>query len=323
MTRRHLQIALAIVVMSEPVVADPTRAIVMRSEGSADPGVRASIDGALMNLAKTENPSATLGDISYSDAAAAVGCDPTKPSCQNDVLGFLTVDELVYATATASPSSVDIVVRRVTKAGSRDAKMTLAAGQPVGRLDAIAPLFGVRVPAAEPTAPAAPPLPPPPSPEPAPAPVDSTSPGSDDATSGPMEIEPVEPAPLLGSDDPLPTEDTSRRRLELTGMIGGGVFAFAGAIMWIKAAGIQSEIDDAPTRTRVQVEHLLDLERRGDRYALWGNVMVVGGLVLGGVSAVFYWKDRRDNAGTTTALRVHPVVFDHGVGIGLSTGASP
>ncbi|MGE0872835.1 MAG: hypothetical protein AB7P03_30045 [Kofleriaceae bacterium] len=315
MTRRHLQIALAIVAMTEPVRADPQRTIVMRSEGSADAGMRASIDGALVTLARAETSGATLGDISYSDATVAVGCDPAKASCQSEVLAFLSVDELVYATATANATAVEIVVRRITAAGSRDARMTLAAGQPVGGLDAIAPLFGARTPslapAAEPARPVAPALP-----EMSPPPAASSLPSPSPAT----ELEPVEPEPPVGRDEPLPAEDTTRRRLELSGMIGGGVMVLAGSLMWIKASGIQGEINDAPNNTPAQVEHLLDLERRGDRYALWGNVMVIGGLVLGGVSAVYYWKDRRDGR-ATTALRVQPVAFDQGIGIALSGGA--
>jgi hypothetical protein len=105
-------------------------------------------------------------------------------------------------------------------------------------------------------------------------------------------------------------------------MIGGGALVLIGFMCWGSAADIQSQVDDAPTQTKAQIDSLRDLESRGDAYAAWGNVFFLGGAVLGGISTYFFIKDRRAHRHATTA-RITPTVFDHGAGLALTFGGTP
>ena len=58
-----------------------------------------------------------------------------------------------------------------------------------------------------------------------------------------------------------------RRRLYLGGMITGGAMVFIGVILWSTASGVQGQIDEAPTRTRADLDNLRDLESRADGLA--------------------------------------------------------
>jgi hypothetical protein len=154
----------------------------------------------------------------------------------------------------------------------------------------------------------------------------------DPATTEPKTAEPVTTAeatpPVVLSPNPTPAgpQDTGpsrgRQRLVLAGMIGGGALVLIGFMCWGSASDIQSQIDEAPTQTKPQLDALADLEARGDSYAAWGNVLFLGGVVLGGISTYFFIKDRRARRHATTA-RITPTIFDHGAGIALTFGASP
>ena len=72
------------------------------------------------------------------------------------------------------------------------------------------------------------------------------------------------------------------------------MLAVVGVVLWNRANSLEDEAANSPNRTRMEVDHLLDLEARGDRYALWGNVAVVGGVALAGVGAYLYWRNARE-----------------------------
>ena len=102
------------------------------------------------------------------------------------------------------------------------------------------------------------------------------------------------------------------------GMAGGAVLAGIGVVLWLKASSIEGDIHAAPTRTSADVQHLLDLESRGDRYALWGNVTFIGGVAIAGVSGYLFWRSRHSS---TAQARVTPLLLDHGGGIAFTYGA--
>jgi len=112
-----------------------------------------------------------------------------------------------------------------------------------------------------------------------------------------------------------------RKRLYIAGMATGGGMIFLGAILWGAASSVQGEIDNAPIRTKAEIQHLQDLESRGDSLAGWGNFFTVGGIVLGGVSTYLYIRHRRAKHGTSTAV-IAPTVFDHGGGLTLTFGGA-
>jgi hypothetical protein len=127
---------------------------------------------------------------------------------------------------------------------------------------------------------------------------------------------PVITTPPQQHDDPRPA-----RRLQKAGMIGGAAMITVGLVLWASAVGVQREIDDAPTGTKADLRKLQDLEAKGDGYAGAGNVLAVGGLVLGGISTYYFIKKGR--AHRSSSARIQPTVLDHGAGIALSFGGSP
>jgi hypothetical protein len=299
--RRCVVAALAIAVPGL-AAADGHKLLVLQSEGRADAAVRSKIDAAITRLAAAAVPQAVAGELTFSDAATAVGCKPDAPACKDEVLGMLGVDEIVITTVSPKPGGLEIAIRRVVKGGAaREAAMLLPAGAPPDRLDGLAPVFAER-------------------PGDAPAPV---IPAPATVTAPPRPVPETAPADPAAGAAPAPVDQpgTLGHRLELAGMVGGAAMATLGLVLWAGASGVQDDIDHAPTRTRQDLAHLQDLEARGDGYATTGNVLVIGGLIAGGVATYFYLRDRR--AASTTTARLLPTVLDHGAGVVLTLGAVP
>ena len=324
--------------------AEPRKLLVLQSEGRADAATRAKIDAAITRLAASAEPGTSPGELSYSDAATAVGCRPEAPSCKDDVIGMLAVDEIVITRVTPKPGGLEIAVQRVARGGAaRDATMLLPTGAPADRLDGIAPRFNDKL-----ASRGAVPIGPPPAPAPdrpgssgsadTPAaggadPASITQPGTPSGTPGAAsgETAPVIPAPNTVAPPPRAIPETSpppaavdssarNRKLELGGMIGGGSAVLLGVLLWGAANSTQHDIDAAPTRTQKDLSDLRDLESRGDAQATVGNVLVITGAIVGGVATYFFLRDRR--AATTTA-RLAPAVMPHGAGVVLSFGGPP
>jgi len=316
MKRSSSLVAALLVVTTATASADTRKVLVLQSEGRVDGAMRAKIDAAILDLAKSI-PAAEVspGDTTLSDAAAAVGCKPDTQPCREEILGMLAVDELVYTTLTQKPGGTEIEVHRASKGSSTDAKMLLAANAAPDKLDPIASLFGGK--------PADPVTVPPPNPNLNPTePVTGTNPPPGGPITAPMPpTGPMGPGPQPGLADVEPSH--RRQRLELAGMIGGGALILIGFMCWGSANDLQSQINEAPTQTKAQLDALADLESRGDAYAGWGNALFLGGAVLGGISTYFFIKDRRAHRHATTA-RITPTVFDHGgAGLALTFGALP
>lgn len=338
MRSRQLAALLALAV-SRPAAADSHKLLVLQSEGRADAATRAKIDAAIVKLAQGAEPQTSAGELTYSDAATAVGCKPEAAACKDEVLGMLAVDEIVITTVTPKPGGTQIAVRRVQKGGAtRDATMLLPTGAPPDKLDGIAPLFGGK-PAAAPAAPPAVPATPAVPAEPAltttgrPPERPADRPPTDRPTDRPTSEPPVIPAPAAVKPPPPSVAMTTtsahadappnpqRQRLEIAGMAGGGGLVVLGLLLWGAASGVQSDIDKAPTTTKQDLLDLKDLESRGDGYAGLGNLFVIGGLVVGGLGTYFYIKDRRTTS--TTSARLTPTVLDHGAGVVLTIGGLP
>lgn len=105
-------------------------------------------------------------------------------------------------------------------------------------------------------------------------------------------------------------------------MVGGGAMVLVGLVLWGTAANLQSNIDDAPDETVPQIRALQDLESRGDGYAIVGNALVAGGIVVGGISTHYFLKRGRSSERARSA-RLVPVVVDGGGGIALTFGGTP
>ena len=303
----------AVAMLAAPALADGKHTLVMKSDGNADAKVRAQIDAAILKLARGGVEGVAAGDISFNDAAAAIGCaKPDAPSCATDVLGMLSVDEVVATTVTRKPGGLEIVVRRATKAGAPREIIAKVADANDPQLDAqVGQLFGAA--ATTPPKPLEPPVatttvitPPP----------DTTLPTDPPTTTDPNPATAVPPLP-----PPHDAEDQQHTRLEMAGMIGGGGLLLLGFVMWGQASGTQSDIDAAPNRTVANLQHIQDLEKQGDSQAALGNVLFIGGVALAAVSTYFFIRDRGRRH--DPVARITPTVFPHGAGIALTFGGSP
>lgn len=300
-------------------VASADKVLVLKAEGRADKNVRAKIEGAVLQLAASVGET-TAGDITYSDAAAMVGCKPDEDKCKAEVLGMLSVDEIVTITATPKPGGIEVSVRRIGKGGVTKTGSAIVALEKADQLEPIAPLFG-----AGPASPLPPPI----------TPVETTPPTREAKTPVPANPEPstnpvppptmvAEPTPPIITapveerrDQPVDDRPRGNRRLTMIGMVGGGAMLLTGMIFWGAASGVEDEIDQAPKRTREDLENLRDLEAKGDGYATAGNLLFVSGLVLGGVSTYFFLKS--DKRSTRSAL-ITPTANAHGGGIAITGG---
>jgi len=288
---------------------------VLQSDGRADARVRAKIDAGILALAKTSGELVIPGDITFTEAAAAVGCKADDAACKDEVLGMLAVDEIVITTVTPKPGGFEVAVRRTGKGGaSREATGFVALDQ-LDKLESIAPLFSTKL--ALPVA-----APPPVSPATSiagsaesPTPPLETPPSVTEPSPSPIQTQPSDPYATGNDDRPRP-----RRRLQAAGMMSGGAMLLVGLVLWASAASVQSEIDSAPVATKAQLLELQELEDRGDAYAGAGNLFVVGGLVLGGVSTYFFVKSGRRRA---TTARLVPVVWSGGGGLAFAIGGTP
>ncbi len=291
-----------------PVLAGPPKVIVLQTEGRADAATRTRIDTSLREMASTTSTDVAAGDISFTDAATAVGCAPETQACRDEVLGMLAVDEVVYGTATGKAGSTELVVHRIVRGSTKSARATLGTGPASEDLAPIEPLFGISRAA--------------PKQEPTPPPTSGEVVTADPFAPAPTAPAAPAPAPLGNSTQVDAPQRTSR--LPLAGMIGGGAMVALGFLMWGEASSIQEEIDMHPTTTRDDLSALASLESRGDAYATWGNVMFLGGIVIGAVSTYYFVRNRgRARGPGRTTAQVTPALFPSGAGLTLTIGGTP
>jgi hypothetical protein len=328
--------------LSGIAVAGPSKVLVLQSEGRADAKTRQKIDASLVKLARTGGDQISPGEITYSDAAAMVGCKPDEASCKDEVIGTLAVDEIVITTVNPKPGGLEIAVRRIGKGGATREASLVVAPDAVDKLDAFGPVFGLKTqgptppgPVVGPTAPTNPSEPPkgpmigPKPPEPTHDTPPDLTPKQPDTTEPPKQpadkttatadttVKPLDqPA---GNDDRQPRD---RRKLYIGGMGAGGGMLLIGLILWGSASGVENDIDNFRVTDQRSLQELRDLEDKGDSYATWGNVFTLGGLVVGGVSTYLYLKDRKARKTAASSAHLAPAIFDHGGGLTLTFGGA-
>lgn len=270
-----------VVALLTTVMAQPRKVLVLPLDGNAPGAQRTKLDENIASLAKLRlGASVTVGDTTFNETAAAVGCSPSDATCAEQVRTTLAVDELIYGTATTADGSTTVTVLRA-QAGS-DPKTQISVIPETDSGDAatatIEPLF-----TASSTGSAA---------------------GSDVLGSGAgSQVEPEKPRQGFFS--------TKESKLGL-GIGGGGVILFVvGLSLWASASSIQDDIDNHPTQTLAQINDLKALEDRAGDKALQGNIFVVLGLAATGVGAYFLWKDRKNRRAAALA----PAPVDNGTGM--------
>ncbi|MEO6771908.1 MAG: hypothetical protein ABI467_02670 [Kofleriaceae bacterium] len=329
-------ITLGVLVIASVASAAPRHVLVLRAEGNADAATRANVDQQVTKLAKTLEGNIEIGEITFTDAAAAVGCSGSEAQCRDDVLGMMGVDELVATSVSAMPSGdLRVIVHRIPKgAATKDAQTTVPRGASLGTKIAaeIGPMFGVTAtpPESPPVAPVvanpATPQPPPPPPPPPPVVTSSTTvppPARAGAPVGAFGNAPASTTvpPPGGAPNGVVPLDQPHSSHAVTGLAIGGGLVVLSVILWAEAGSVQSDIDNAPTRTPADFTNLKNLESKGDAYSGLGNLTFIGGLVVGGISGYFFYKDRKAHA--SSQARITPTLVDHGVGIAFTYGGLP
>jgi hypothetical protein len=306
--------ALAATLYASIASAETHKVLVLKADGNADAAIKGKVDAEVQKLARSL-PGATVetGEVTFTDAAVAVGCSGGEAQCRDEVLSTMGVDEVVAITVTAMPSGdTRVLVDRIPKAtGIKNATSTVPAGQPLeAKLESdIGPTFGAKAPEPPPVVtPPPPPTTPPPS-----SGVVTPAFGEPGGTTEP----PPSTAPIPNEtpvSQPTAEGSTSSRGPVIGFAVGGGLVVLS-LIMWGEASSTQGDINSAPTKTITDFQNLQNLESKGETYAALGNVFFVGGLVVAGVSGYFFWRDHRKHA--STSAMVAPALFDHGAGIAL------
>lgn len=329
----------SILILSTTVAyAGPRHVLVLRAEGNADATTRTNVDQQIAKLAKSLEGNVELGEITFADAAAAVGCSGSEAQCRDEVLGMMGVDELISTSVTAMPSGdVRILVHRIPKgSATKDAQTTITPRDTLdGKIAAeVGPMFGQKArPAPVQSAPTPPPIvtnttttPPPPA-QTTTAPAAGAPVGAFGNAPGPATpAAPVQTAQYDPNTQPIgappPTTDEGRGGTRgTTGLIVGGGLVVLSVLFWAGASSVQGDINAAPTRTPADFKNLQDLEQKGDAYSGLGNLCFLGGLVVGGISGYLFWKDRK--AHRASQARITPTLVDHGIGLAFTYGATP
>ena len=243
--------------------AAPRRVLVLPLDGNAEPALRAKLNLAVQKLARKTPGNVAKGDTTFAETAAAVGCDPAAADCAETVRTTLGVDELVWGTATWTNGQTNLVVyRSVATAPTRSGAVLLGPQDGADKADAgLAPLFGD---------------------------------GGTIVTPNPTDPIVTDPVPDPGP-QPQPPQYSNRKRTK--GIIltaGGGLVVVIGLALWSNKSSVQQDIDDAPTNDAADFARLEELESRAFTYAMVGNVMVLGGLAVGGYGGWILYQDRKE-----------------------------
>jgi len=296
---RALIVALvAVGLVAGPAVAAPRKVLVLPLDGTAPPATRTKLSASLQKMARVLDGEVQAGDATFVDTATAIGCDPTKPACVENVRATLGVDELVYGTADEHGGEITLVVTRYAKGKERrEQTMQLATDEPASRVEVeLLPVFSTE-----------------PMPDQAPDPV-----GPD--TAGPT---PDPNAPNAGTVpgsgtpvDPGPKESRRERNIAIAITAGGGVVLALGFALWSQAGNLQDDIDSHPRNTLADFQALEDLESQASSRAWAGNAFVLAGLVVAGYGGWRLYQDHKSHQHIT----VTPTPVEGGGGVTLTWG---
>jgi hypothetical protein len=249
------------------VIAGPRKVLVLPLDGNAPAVQKSQLNDSVAKLSKDRiSGDVTLGDTTFAETAAAVGCDASSPACAETVRTTLSVDELVFGTAKSADGSTTVTVYRSAAGSLPTSQIAVIGAEDSGdKIEpALQPLFGGTAIVPDP----------------------GLGSGSGSSTEPPR---------------PKSNFFDSRGRKIGVGLAAGGVIALViGFSFWSSKSDLQDQIDTHPTRTLDDLEDLHFLEERAADKALWGNVMVGLGLGLGAVGAYLLWSDQKTRGATVT-----------------------
>ncbi len=244
--------------------AAPRKVLVLPIDGSVEPTLRARLNTSVHKLANNLEGNVTVGDTTFEETAAALGCDAETQPCAESVRATLGVDELVFGRATTTGTQTTLVVRRVrSKTEWREGQTTFSIDDAPEKSEntvdtELAPLFDVE---------------PPP----------------------PIEAPPPVEAPPVVSDEP---SNPGRTRGILLAS-AGGVATVLGVILWFNVSSTQSEIDAAMPDDADDFRALEDKESKAQRNAIIGDVLVVAGVAVAAWGAWTIYKSRETSVTVT------------------------
>ena len=256
----------ALVSVAGPGIARPRKVLVLPLDGTASVATRNRLSASVQRLSRVLDGTVATGTATFVDAAAAVGCDPSRPACADQVRKMLGVDELVYGTVTESSDGEVVIVVRRSRAGTppHEVSVEVSSNEPLDRTEAtILPLF--RGAGAEPSA---------------------VPPGTPSAGSEPP-----------GDEVPGPPAEPGARsrqwRIGLGGTVAGGAMLLGGFALWSSKSSLQVQINDHAVDDEKDFRELRALEDRASTRAWVGNLVVLGGLVVGGFGGYLLWQDHK------------------------------
>lgn len=263
---RTLLGAVLVLGWSAVATAAPRSVLVLPLDGNVDAGTRGKLNAEVVTLARTLPGAVNVGDTTFEETAAAVGCEAAAPMCAETVRSTLGVDELVYGRASTDGSQTTLVVHRIRdKTAAREATATLApTDDPVSARTTLAPLFDAAAP---------PPVPPP-------------VPAED----------PVQP--------PAETAAHPGRTRGILVTASGGAVLVVGIGLWISTRGDQSDIDNATPSTTDDFRALKNKEDRVQRNAIIGDVLVGVGAGLATWGIITLVQSRRASDSVVVAPSV-------------------
>jgi hypothetical protein len=250
---------ITIIALMTSVLAQSRKVLVLPLDGNASADRRSAVTSSLVKAAKSKvGGDVTLGDTTYNETAAAVGCPPETDACAEQVRTTLAVDELVYGSADSENGTTTITVKRVRAGSSVESQVTT-----VGDSEPADPALETTLGGT--------------------AAGSGSGSGSDEAGRG---------SHTSGTG----FFDTRERKLAVGFLAGGAVSIAIGLSLWSSASSLQDDIDGHATTTSADVAALVDLEDRAANKALWGNILVFGGVALAGVGGYFLYKDHKNRS---------------------------
>jgi hypothetical protein len=247
--------------------AAPRKVLVLPIDGSVEPGVRARLNANVQKLANNIDGKVTIGDTTFDETAAALGCVAETQECAESVRATLGVDELVFGRATTTGAQTTLVVRRVrSKTAWREGQATFSIDAAPEKSDntvdtELSPLFDVE--------------PPPPM----------------------IEAPPIEETP-----PPAATVDEPSRPGRTRGILlatGGGVATILGIVLWANVSSTQDEIDAATPEDEGDFRALEEKEDKAQRNAIIGDVLVVAGVAVAAWGAWTIYKSSESSVTVT------------------------